>query len=157
MKKIIITNWILKIFIALLIFAIPIDECLRYDLTSQEITLRYKESPFGNSTPCLILLWISLLITAVVNIHKGLKAFIKDGYFNLSSSKQFIISGYLLIIIGMSALIFRMLYISETPREQTFIDIITDLLLLGIGISLLAFADVIKKGNKIETENNLTI
>jgi hypothetical protein len=157
MKKIIIVNWILKIFIGLLIFAIPIDECLRYDLTTQEITLMYKESPFGNSTPYLILIWISLLITAIVNIHNGLTAFIKDGYFNLRSSKQFIISGYLLIIIGASAIIFSMLYITETPREQTLIDIIIDLLLLGIGIGLLAFADVIKKGNKIETENNLTI
>jgi uncharacterized membrane protein len=65
------------------------------------------------------------------NIRNGLTVLIKDGYFNLRSSKQFIISGYLLIIIGASAIIFSMLYITEQPREQTP-DIIIDLLLLEL-------------------------
>ena len=46
---------------------------------------------------------------------------------------------------------------SQKPKDQILSDIIMYLLLLAIGIGLLAFSDVIKKGNIIETENNLTI
>lgn len=46
---------------------------------------------------------------------------------------------------------------SQTPKDQILSDIILYFLLLAIGFGLLAFSDVIKKGNIIETENNLTI
>lgn len=46
---------------------------------------------------------------------------------------------------------------NQSPKDQILSDIILCLLLLAIGIGLLAFSDVKKKGNIIETENNLTI
>jgi hypothetical protein len=46
---------------------------------------------------------------------------------------------------------------SQTPKDQILSLIIMYLLLLAIGIGLLAFSNVITKGNIIETENNLTI
>ncbi len=46
---------------------------------------------------------------------------------------------------------------NQSPEDQILSDIIMHLLVLAIGIGLLAFSDVIKKGNGIEAENNLTI
>ncbi|MFV8335042.1 hypothetical protein ACNQF7_03025 [Flavobacterium sp. RSP29] len=157
MRKIIILNWVLKIFIGILILAIPIDQCLRYKMSSEEITLIYKESIFGNFSPYIMLLRIVILILAILNIQKGLQAFIKEGLFNFKSSERFKRSGYLLLLISVFGIIIRLLNMNHSPEDQILSDIIMYLLLLTIGIGLLAFSDVIKKGNIIETENNLTI
>jgi hypothetical protein len=45
----------------------------------------------------------------------------------------------------------------QSTERDLLSDIIMYLLLIAISIGLLAFSDVIKKGNIIESENNLTI
>jgi hypothetical protein len=157
MKKIIVLNWVLKIFIGLLIFAIVVNECLRYNMSSEAIALMYKESIFGSFSPYIMLIRIGVLILALFNIQKGLQAFIIEGFFNFKSSEKFNRSGYFLLLLGVSGIIIRLLRMTQTPKDQILSDIIMYSLLLAIGIGLLAFSDVIKKGNIIETENNLTI
>ncbi len=157
MKKIIILNWVLKIFIALLILAVPINEVLRYNLSGEEITLMYRESIFGNYSPYIMLVRIAVLIFALFNIQKGLQGFIKEGFFNFKNSERFNRSGYLLLLLSISGIIIRLLGMNQLPEDQILSDIIMHSLLLAIGIGLLAFSDVIKKGNSIEAENNLTI
>jgi hypothetical protein len=157
MKKIIILNWVLKIFIGILILAIPINECLRYNMSNEALTLKYKDSVFGNYSPYIILAIIALLIIALLNIQKGLQGFIKDGYFNFKSSERFKISGYLLLILSITMLMISFLAIEKASGIEILSDIIINLLLIAIGIGLLAFSDVIKKGNMLENENNLTI
>ena len=157
MKKIIILNWVLKIFIGLLILAVPINEVLRYNLSNEAITLMYKDSIFGNFSPYVMLMRIAILIFALFNIQKGLQGFIKEGFFNFKSSERFSRSGYLLLLLSVSGIIITLLGMNQSQDVETLSNIIIDLLLLAIGIGLLAFSDVIKKGNIIETENNLTI
>jgi hypothetical protein len=157
MKKIIILNWVLKIFIALLILAVPINEVLRYNLSNEAITLMYKDSIFGNFSPYVMLMRIAILIFALFNIQKGLQGFINEGFFNFKSSERFNRSGYLLLVLSVSGIIITLLGMNQSQDVETLSNIIMDLLLLAIGIGLLAFSDVIKKGNSIETENNLTI
>lgn len=157
MKKIIILNWVLKIFIALLILAVPINEVLRYNLSNEAITLMYKDSIFGNCSPYVMLIRIAILIFALFNIQKGLQGFIKEDFFNFKSSERFNRSGYLLLLLSVSGIIITLLGLNQSQDVETLSNIIIDLLLLAIGIGLLAFSDVIKKGNTIETENNLTI
>jgi hypothetical protein len=157
MKKIIILNWVLKIFIALLILAVPINEVLRYNLSGEEITLMYRESIFGNFSPYVMLMRIAILIFALFNIQKGLQGFIKEGFFNFKSSERFNRSGYLLLLLSVSGIIITLLGMNQSKDVEILSNIILDLLLLAIGIGLLAFSDIIKKGNIIETENNLTI
>lgn len=157
MKKIIILNWVLKIFIALLILAVPINEVLRYNLSNEAITLMYKDSIFGNFSPYVMLMRIAILIFALFNIQKGLQGFINEGFFNFKSSERFNRSGYLLLVLSVSGIIITLLGMNQSKDVETLSNIIIDLLLLAIGIGLLAFSDVIKKGNSIETENNLTI
>jgi hypothetical protein len=74
--------------------AIPINEYLRHNISNEALSLIYKDSVFGNYSPYVMLLRISILIIALLNIQKGLQGFIKDGYFNFKSSAQFKISGY---------------------------------------------------------------
>ena len=157
MKKIIILNWVLKIFIALLILAVPINEVLRYNLSNEAITLMYKDSIFGIFSPYVMLMRIAILIFALFNIQKGLQGFINEGFFNFKSSERFNRSGYLLLVLSVSGIIITLLGMNQSQDVETLSNIIMDLLLLAIGIGLLAFSDVIKKGNSIETENNLTI
>lgn len=157
MKKIIILNWVLKIFIALLILAVPINEVLRYNLSNEAITLMYKDSIFGNFSPYVMLMRIAILIFALFNIQKGLQGFINEGFFNFKSSERFNRSGYLLLVLSVSGIIITLLGMNQSQDVETLSNIIMDLLLLAIGIGLLAFSDVIKKGNSIEAENNLTI
>lgn len=157
MKKVIILNWILKIFIAILILAIPINQCLRYNISNEALTVLYKDSVFGNYTPYIILLRIAVVIIALLNTQKALKAFIKDGYFNLKSSLRLKRSGSLLLIISIIGLIISILDMKQSSERDLLLDIIIYLLIVAISLGLLAFADVIKKGNIIEIENNLTI
>lgn len=157
MKKIIILNWVLKIFIALLILAVPINEVLRYNLSNEAITLMYKDSIFGNFSPYVMFMRIAILIFALFNIQKGLQGFINEGFFNFKSSERFNRSGYLLLVSSVSGIIITLLGMNQSQDVETLSNIIMDLLLLAIGIGLLAFSDVLKKGNSIETENNLTI
>lgn len=157
MKKIILLNWVLKIFIGISILAIPINECLRYNMSNEALTLKYKDSVFGNYSPYIMLAIIALLIIAFLNIQKGLQGFIKDGYFNFRSSERFKISGYLLLILSITMLMISFLAIEKASEIEILSDIIINLLLIAIGIGLLAFSDVIKKGNVLKTENDLTV
>ena len=157
MKKITILNWGLKLSIGLLILAIPITECLRYNMSSEAITLIYKDSIFGNFSPYVMLVRIAILILTLFNIQKGLQGFNKEGFFNFKSSERFNRSGYLLLLLSVSGIIIRLFGMIQSPEDQILSDIIMYLLLLAIGFGLLAFSDVIKKGNIIEKENNLTI
>jgi uncharacterized membrane protein YhaH (DUF805 family) len=100
---------------------------------------------------------IAILIFALFNIQKGLQGFINEGFFNFKSSERFNRSGYLLLVLSVSGIIITLLGMNQSQDVETLSNIIMDLLLLAIGIGLLAFSDVIKKGNSIETENNLTI
>ncbi|RTY76459.1 hypothetical protein [Flavobacterium sp. LS1R10] len=126
-------------------------------MSSEEITIMYKESIFGNLSPYIMIVRIAVLILALFNIQKGLQGFIKEGFFNYKGSERFKRSGYLLLLLSVYGIIIRLLGMSQKPKDQILSDIIMYLLLLAIGIGLLAFSDVIKKGNIIETENNLTI
>lgn len=123
-------------------------------MPGEAITLMYKASIFGNFSPYIMSVRIAVLILALFNIQKGLQAFIKEGFFNF---KRFNRSGYLLLLLSVFGIIISLLGMNQSPKDQILSDIILCLLLLAIGIGLLAFSDVIKKGNIIETENNLTI
>ena len=90
-------------------------------------------------------------------IQKGLQAFIKEGFFNFKRFERFNRSGYLLLLLSVFEIIISLLGMNQSPKDQILSDIILCLLLLAIGIGLLAFSNVIKKGNIIETENDLTI
>jgi hypothetical protein len=157
MKKIIILNWVLKIFIGILILAIPINECLRYNMSNETLTLIYKDSVFGNYSPYIMLLRISILIIALLNIQKGLQGFIKDGYFNFKSSERFKISGYLLLIMSIIGIAIVLMCMKQSSEIEILSDIIIYLLLIAIAIGLLAFSDVVVKGNILKTENDLTV
>jgi hypothetical protein len=157
MKKITILNWVLKIFIGILILAIPINECLRYNMSNEALTLVYKDSVFGNYSPYVMLLRISILIIALLNIQKGLQGFIKDGYFNFRSSERFKISGYLLLMISVTDITISLLGMKQSSETEMIANTVMYLLLIAIGIGLLSFSDVIKKGNVLKAENDLTV
>jgi hypothetical protein len=57
----------------------------------------------------------------------------------------------------ISIITISLLGTKQTSETEILSDIIIYLLLIAIGIGLLAFSDVIKKGNVLENENNLTI
>ena len=119
---------------------------------SEEIILMDKEFIFGNFIPSVLVVQIVILLLALFNIQKRLQAIIKQDIFNFTSSKWFDRSGYRLMLLSVSEIIIRLLGIYHSPNDQILQDIIRYLLILAIGIVLIAFSDVIKKGNTIESE-----
>jgi hypothetical protein len=53
--------------------AIPINEYLRHNISNEALSLIYKDSVFGNYSPYVMLLRISILIIALLNIQKDYK------------------------------------------------------------------------------------
>jgi hypothetical protein len=68
MKKIVILNWVLKIFIGILLVAIPINEYLRHNISNEALSLIYKDSVL-EFTVRMLCFWISILIIALLNIR----------------------------------------------------------------------------------------
>jgi hypothetical protein len=68
-----------------------------------------------------MLLRISILIIALLNIQKGLQGFISDGYFNFKSSAQFKISGYLLLMISIIGITISLLGTKQTSETEYYL------------------------------------
>lgn len=101
-----------------------------------------------------------LLILGLFFIQRALFSIIKKGYFNSIASKRFKIAGMFFVITGFGSAIFSVIVLTrEIGTNSQFLlhNFILDFLLVMIGFGLFIFADVIKKGNILEQENQLTI
>lgn len=99
-----------------------------------------------------------VILISLISLSIGLFKIIKKGFFQANSSKYLLVSG---VLISISAL----LDISYSIQEMTKIEnpefllqrIITNFLLLILGLVALLVSDVLKNGSFIKNENDLTI
>jgi len=103
-----------------------------------------------------------LLLLGLIYIERGLSYCIKNGYFNSKSILKFkrgglffIFSGLISLIMGAIMLFFQ----TNTILVQNLMyqNISKSFLILVIGLGLVIISDFIKKGNIIQSENDLTI
>ena len=112
-------------------------------------------------------IWIiSKLVSSVgfYYFYRSCAMFIKRGYFNYKSSVYLKTGGYILMIkSALSLIIITVITIdtSELSDSQSKADLIMNIssciTSFIIGFSLIAASDVIKKGNVLKQENDLTI
>lgn len=89
--------------------------------------------------------------------HKALLNTIKGGYFNEKAASYFLKASYLFLSSGICSFIFNLLLFQNSEEVMLFTGMSKDFLLMLLGFGLLIVADILKNGNSIKIENDLTI
>jgi hypothetical protein len=159
MTKFKILKWALKLFISLCLFTIAVNIFILFMVTADDYPLKnFKIGSYLFSIASSLLLIIGLFF-----IHQSITFFIRRGYFNLKSASHLKKGGYILAVKALlsfllAAVNFDSQVFEKANKNISFVsDINANLTLLTIGFALIAVSDIIKKGNKIKQENDLTI
>ena len=126
--------------------------------TVYESALAYEDSFFGKSS-WLIQNVISLTILVGISYTCiALFKILKNGYFNIITSKSFKIGGLLLCFVAILDFVRAVLEISADYQSELHIGyLMVNGLLFLIGFGILIISQIIKKGTQIQSENDLTI
>lgn len=103
-----------------------------------------------------------LFFTGLMFIERGLKLSLKKGYFNNMGIKKFKYAGYFFISSGFLGFLLGLFYLikqnnSVELRVIMHQKISFNFCVLIVGIGILIFSDMIKKGYFVQKENDLTI
>lgn len=153
MTKFKILKWAIKLFIAISLLGICSNMYIYYILSSEPIpALSVDFAPYLVS-----MLNVLLLITGLWYIHQSFTFFIKSNFFNFKSALYLSKGGYIIAITGIISFTYDMFKLTDTSKEDLITNIVLNCLMLIIGFGLTAVADIIKKGESIKLENDLTI
>lgn len=155
MKKLLILRYSIIVFMILMIVGIMgnIGEYItRYDEATQYFNNEY----FGLFAFYIGLFLSGLFIIGLFYTQKTLKLFSKDMFFNSKSIESLKKAGMLFFAFSILSLIKNIFKQFESVNVQLFDYLLTFTILL-IGFGMLTFTDILKKGEKIQEENKLTI
>lgn len=93
----------------------------------------------------------------LVYIRKGLRITLKNGLFNARSSQNFIKAGKYFLISGSLGCIFEFAIFFHSNGIYILAGLGQYFLLIVLAFVLYIIADVIKNGNNLKIENELTI
>lgn len=121
--------------------------------THQDVVLRLSAA----------IVMMMLFAAGLYFIYKSCIMFMNRGYFNTKSALYLKRGAYILIFKALLGLIWISAHVETSilaDKESQF-DFISgmskDITLLIIGFAIIAVSDIIKKGNKLKQENDLTI
>ena len=157
MTKFKIIKWILKFFIALFLFLIAVNISALYTILYDSSVPKATVTLLCTSIPITLMFVIGLYY-----IHQSCTMFIRRGYFNTKSAQYLSTGGYIMMFKAIISLILVAVFLD--PKKDT-IELIRNLesnisfniILIIIGLSLVAISDIIKQGEIIKTENDLTV
>ncbi|RWX00218.1 DUF2975 domain-containing protein [Flavobacterium cerinum] len=153
MRKFKILRWAIQLFITICILGICSNIYIYYILSSEPIPALSVDI-----TPYLVsMLNVLLLITGLWYIHQSFTFFIQRSFFNFKSALYLSKGGYIIAATGIISFTYNMTKLAGKSREELITNIILNCLMLIIGFGLTAVADIIKKGESIKQENDLTI
>ncbi len=113
---------------------------------------------FGKSNWIIHNVLSFIILLGTVYICIALFRILKNGYFNVKTSKSFRVGGWLLCLVGVLALIIAVLDMTITNHLGNLTTALTtNLLLFLIGFGLLTISQIIKDGTLLKKENDLTI
>jgi len=157
MTKFKILTWILKLFILLHVVAFAMSAYTIY-LLSGVTEVDVKKSIIST------LLYMPLGVLFAIGlyyIHQSCIMFIKRGYFNLKSGLYLKRGGYILgasAMLSICSSVINHENLTDLKAIQNFSEnIIYNILWLVVSFALIATTDIIKKGEKLKQENDLTI
>jgi len=157
MTKFKIIRWALKLFISCQLLNIVTLICvayeIHYDISIPSVPVRLL---------CFNALLSGLFTVGLYFIHQSCNMFLIRGYFNLKSALYLNRGGYILMAVTLLSLIKTCIYINPTKALALLINdfgssVIYDIMFLIVGLSLVALSDIIKEGEIIKTENDLTL
>lgn len=161
MIKFKILRWVLLLLIATNLVNVGYTISMLYDSAYSPAIPRF-------SREITIFLYIMILRTLVTTtglyfLQRSCAKFIREGYFNTKSRRSMTIGGW--IITGEAAITliriafsYKPLQLEEAQRTFSFYNGISfSILMLIMGFSIVAAADILKKGERIKNENDLTI
>lgn len=156
MKKIKIMHGFLKIFNIMLAFGMINYLRMPFFKMPWETT----ENLNAVMGPSLVSFYTNMIFGCVffiglILVQKSLYYIIKTGYFNQKSTLLLKKVGFIFIISSIIDII-RFAFNTST-FYQKFNNIAVEIFILIVGVGILIFSDVMKKGNDLKTENDLTI
>lgn len=96
-----------------------------------------------------------IFVIGLILIQKSLYYIIKTGYFNQKSALLLKKAGFVFIITSVIDIIrFAFNTSAFYPKFNT---IAVEIFILIVGVGILIFSDIMKKGNDLQEENDLTI
>lgn len=117
----------------------------------------YDDFVFGSSTKFLVLFLSLLNFIGLIFIKKGLGVTLKNGVFNTKSSLNFVIAGYFFLITGILGGVFDIISFIHSNGITGVASFGQDLLLVILSFILFTVADIIKNGNELKLDSELTI
>lgn len=161
MTKFKILSWIL---IPLIIANIAASMLMVSVIYKNLYDIGYPAAPPGvNFNLSVSIVFMMLFATSLYLIYKSFIVFMDKGYFNAKSALYLTSGGYILIAIAFFGLLFTIIdfdmdAFAERESKSHYISVICEKITLFIvGFAIIAVSDIIKKGNKIKQENDLTI
>ena len=155
MKKLFILRYSIIVFMILMIIGL-LEICYNYLFNYEEHSILYQEGTFGIFTFYIGLSLSILFVLGLFYTQKMLGLFYKNLYFDLESISLMKKAGFCFVLFSVLSLIKNGYKSFESINVQLFDYLLTFTILL-IGFGMFVFVDILKKGNKIQEENELTI
>ncbi len=117
----------------------------------------YDDFIFGYYTQFVILFFSVISFIGLIYIRKALGITIKNGFFNSKSSEHFINAAIYFFISGILGGSFDVAVFIRSDGATGFAGFGQNFLLIIIAFVLYIIADIIKNGNELKIDNDLTI
>lgn len=158
MKKFKILSWILKLFICIYILGSLANGYAIHILYDNSIPSVSPNVIFHFASSILLAL---ILTIGFYFIQQSCAMFIQRGYFNSKSALYLTRGGYIIAATAILSFILLLTKLEIPVETKSIANIITNVgyntMLLIVGFALVAVSDIIKKGESIKLENDLTI
>lgn len=155
MNKIKILRYAIIVFMVLM--GIGLLEITFFYIFRHQDSVRFIESQqFGELTFYISSFLSVLFITGLFYTQKMLGLFSKNLCFDSKSIAAIKKAGMLFIAFSVLSIL-KNIFETFPPVGSQLLDYLLNFTFLLIGFGMLSFADVLKKGNKIQEENELTI
>ena len=117
----------------------------------------YDDFIFGYYTSFVTLFFSVISFIGLIYIKKGLGITLKNGLFNAKSSQNFITAGKYFFISGILGGLFDVTLFFRSGGTTGFSVFGQNFLLIILAFVLYIIVDIIKNGNELQIDNDLTI
>lgn len=152
MIKFKILRWALRLFLLICLIGIASNSYLTYMFRSENLKSQSELQHFYISSAMIV-----LLSTGLYLVHQSFTSFIKRSFFNRKSAVYLSSGGYILAATGLIGFVMDIIRWNALSESSLITNIAANTMLLLIGFGLTAVSDIIKKGENIKRENDLTI